>query len=219
MISGAGHDGGAAGTVARTGWSEQLTGELVDAVRLARLAPGARLAKSAFAALGRATEEQLLVVMPAIVATGLVTVEGDDIVVRPLDKDAIFATLPRRRELEIAIARAAAAKASEDQLKAMQASELVQRRCAMIGDMDGLILAERDLERLLVAASGLVDEGAELMAIKQEFRRAWCSANRLRDFTNVANIRAALVAAVAARDADAAEAQIHVFFTHILQTY
>jgi DNA-binding GntR family transcriptional regulator len=219
MIEGAGRDGGAAGADARAGWSDALTGELLDAVRLARLAPGARLSLREFAAVGRATEAQLLAVMPDIVRTGLVVVDGESVIVRPLDAGAMLAKLPRRRELEISIARAAALNASEDQLKAMQASELVQRRCAMIGDMDGLMAAERELERLLVAASGLAEEGAELKAVKQEFRRAWCSANRLRNFTNVANIRTALVAAIAARDADAAEEQIHVFFRHLLQTY
>ncbi|MGL4242539.1 MAG: hypothetical protein ACRCTI_15625, partial [Beijerinckiaceae bacterium] len=83
----------------------------------------------------------------------------------------------------------------------------------------GLILAERDLETLMVQASGLAAEGAELKEIKQEFRRAWCAVNRLRDFTNVADIRKALVAALVARDAEEAEKQVLVFFDHLIRTY
>jgi hypothetical protein len=81
------------------------------------------------------------------------------------------------------------------------------------------MLAERELEALMVKAAGLEAEGAELKRIKQEFRRAWCAVNRLKDFTNVADIRKALVAALAARDVKAAEKQVLVFFEHLIRTY
>jgi DNA-binding GntR family transcriptional regulator len=199
--------------------AKELLAELKDAVLLARVAPGQRLSRAAFAGFGRASERDLEAVLPAILATGLVTLDGDAVVARPLDANAMFATLPRRMEIELAIVRAAAQQASDQSLKAMRASEAQQQRCALIGDMDGMMQAERELESLLVEASGLHGEGAELKAIKQEFRRAWCAANRLRDFTNVANIRTALVAAIAARDVAASEQQVRVFFEHLIRTY
>jgi DNA-binding GntR family transcriptional regulator len=197
----------------------ELIAELVDTVLLARAAPGARMSRRAFAQLARATEAELVAILPDIVRTGLIADEGGVVVVRPLDKDAMFAALPRRMELEIAIVRAAAAGASDAELLAMQASEALQSRCAKVGDIDGMMQSERELERLLVEASGLHAEGAELKSIKQEFRRAWCDVNRLRNFTGVVNIRTALVAALVKRDPDEAEAQVRVFFDHLLRTY
>jgi DNA-binding GntR family transcriptional regulator len=192
---------------------------MLGVVRFARATPGARLTKRAFGQLGRVTEAELEGVLPELLATGLVAVEGDMIAVRPLDPDAMFATLPRRREIEIAIARAAAEKASVEDLKGLQSSQMLQNRCAMVGDLDGLIQAESVLERQLINASGLHAEGEELREIKQEFRRAWCARNRLRDFTDAAKIRDELVQAIARRDPDAAERQIQVFFDHILSNY
>jgi DNA-binding GntR family transcriptional regulator len=192
---------------------------MLGVVRFARAAPGARLTKQAFGQLGRATEAELEGVLAELVATGLVAVDGDTIAIRPLDTDAMFATLPRRREIEIAIARIAAEKASNADIKALQSSQMLQNRCAMVGDLDGLIQAESVLEGRLIEASGLHAEGEELREIKQEFRRAWCAKNRLRDFTDAARIRDELVQAIARRDPDAAERQIHVFFDHILSNY
>jgi DNA-binding GntR family transcriptional regulator len=196
-----------------------LLESLRDAVLLARLAPGQRVTLREFAGMARADERQLAVVLPELEASGLIAVAAGHVTARPLDSNAMFATLPRRMELEIRIVRSAALGASEEALGRMQASEAVQRRCAMVGDMDGLMRAERELERLLVEASGLHEDGAELVRIKREFRRAWCAANRLRDFTNVASIRTALVAAIAARDVEAAEAQVRVFFDHLVRSY
>ncbi len=206
-----------AGDCGRQG--ERVLAELIDALRLARLAPGQRLSMRELAAAGRGSEADVAEILPRLAGTGLVAVEGPAITVRPLDPNAMFATLPRRRELETVIARAAAVRATDAQLRMMKASEALQSRCAKVGDMDGLMTAERELERLLIEGSGLTAEGEELIGIKHEYRRAWCAANRLRSFTNVANIRTALVAAVAARDPDAAEAQVQVFFDHLLRTY
>jgi DNA-binding GntR family transcriptional regulator len=131
----------------------------------------------------------------------------------------MFASLPRRMELEIKIARAVAERASDNEVAAMQASQAMQSRCAKVGDLDGLMRSELELEKLLIRVSGLQREGEELARIKREFRRAWCVANRLRNFTHVADIRKSFVAALAQRDADAAEAQIRVFFDHLMRTY
>jgi DNA-binding FadR family transcriptional regulator len=197
---------------------EQLA-DLADAVLLARMMPGQRMTRAAFAGLGRCAERDLDALLPALVNANLVSTDGEMIVARPLDKDAMFATLPERMALEIKIVRAATLAASDAQIVAIDASQRQQHRCASLGDIDGLIRAERELEQMLVDASGLHADGERLKAIKQEFRRAWCAVNRLRDVTNVADIRTALVAAIKARDPDAAEAQTRVFFDHLVRTY
>jgi DNA-binding GntR family transcriptional regulator len=198
---------------------KELFFELEDALLLARMLPGQTLTLQEFAALGRASLPDMKAVLPDLVATGLIVADGAQVTAKALDPNAMFATLPRRMVLEIAIVRGAAAKADDAQIKAMQASEALQRRCAMVGDMDGLMTAERKLERLLVEAAGLEAAGTELISIKREFRRAWCAINRLKNFTHVATIRTALVAAIAARDPEAAEAQVRVFFDHLMRTY
>jgi DNA-binding GntR family transcriptional regulator len=203
----------------RASQSGKLLAELMDAVRLARIAPGQRMSLRTFAALGRATDRQLDEVLPELAASGLVTVADGHVTARPLDRNAMLSALPRRIELETKIVRAAAVGASGSEIQALQECQAQQQRCAILGDIDGLIQGERELERLLAKAAGLHDEALELTVIKQEFRRAWCAANRLRTFTNVADIRNALVAAVAARDPDAAEAQVKVFFAHLIRTY
>jgi DNA-binding GntR family transcriptional regulator len=199
--------------------AKELLAELTDAVLLARVAPGQRLTQGEFAALGRASAVELATVLPVLAASGLVSIDGEQVLVRPLDPNAVLATLPRRMELELRIVRAVVVSASDVQLKEMQASEAMLRRCATLGDMDGMMHAERQLEALMAEASGLQSEALELTAIKREFRRAWCAANRLRTFTHVASIRTALVAAIAARDVQAAEKQVLVFFDHLLSTY
>jgi DNA-binding GntR family transcriptional regulator len=198
---------------------EELFRELEDAILLARIAPGQRLVLREFAALGRATLRDAEAILPRLAATGMLAFDGVHVAVKALDQNAMFATLPRRMELEIRIVRAAAEKATDAQLRAMRASEALQSRCALVGDMEGLMAAERVLERLLAEASGLLADGAELREIKVEFRRAWCAVNRFRSFTNVSSIRTELVAAVAQRNPDAAEAQVRVFFDHLLRSY
>ena len=51
-------------------------------------------------------------------------------------------------------------------------------RCALLGDIEGFMEAGRRLDRLFFAAAGMEEEGAEITAIKVEFRRAWCARNR-----------------------------------------
>jgi DNA-binding GntR family transcriptional regulator len=193
--------------------------DVLDAVLLARIEPGAEMSRRDFAVRSRAQPQEVEAALGALAGMGLVAIDGDRVVVKPCDVAGVLSNLERRRELEVMIVRGAALKAADGQLHEMLASEALQKRCALVGDMDGLMSAERRLERLLVEASGLYAEGDELTRIKIEFRRAWCAANRLRTFTQVANIRTALVAAIAARDPDGAEAQIHVFFDHLVRCY
>jgi DNA-binding GntR family transcriptional regulator len=193
--------------------------DVLDAVLLARIAPGSRIGRKAFAIATRATQEEVDAALRMLERLGLVRIDGDELEIAGCDPQAILASIDRRIELETKIVRAAAQRATDVQLQDMQDSQALQKRCALVGDMDGLMNAERGLEDLLIAASGLPAEGAELKRIKIEFRRAWCAVNRLRTFSGVADIRTALVAAIAARDPDAAEAQIRVFFDHLRRTY
>jgi DNA-binding GntR family transcriptional regulator len=193
--------------------------DVLDAVLLARIAPGSVMTLKEFAVRSRATIPEAEAAVAILADMGIVSVEGDRLAIAPCEKDAVLSHLGRRRELEIKLVRAAALKASDRQLEEMLASQALQRRCALVGDMDGLMVSERQLEALLIAASGLAEEGAELSRIKVEFRRSWCAANRLKTFSNVADIRTTLVKAIAARDADGAEAQIQVFFDHLLRSY
>lgn len=193
--------------------------EVLDAVLLARIQPGATLSRMEFAAASRATPEEVEPAISALSAMGMLSVDGDRISIAPCEISAVLTHLTRRRELEIKIARAAALNADPEQLRAMTASQALQKRCALVGDLDGMMNSERHMEGILAAASGLAGEARELSSIKVEFRRAWCAANRLRTFSNVADIRTALVASIVARDPDAAEAQVNVFFDHLLRSY
>jgi DNA-binding GntR family transcriptional regulator len=172
-----------------------------------------------FAVACRATDDEIGPAIAELTKLGMVSVEGDRVDVAFCDLKEVLSHLERRRQLEIMIVRAATARATETQLSGMTASQALQKRCALVGDMEGLMTAERQLEALLAAASGLDAEAEELKRIKIAFRRSWCAANRLKTFSHVADIRTALVAAIVARDADAAEAQIHVFFDHLVRTY
>ncbi|MGL4239815.1 MAG: hypothetical protein ACRCTI_01755, partial [Beijerinckiaceae bacterium] len=86
------------------------------------MAPGQSLSREEFAAIGRTDERKLVVVLPRLVATGLLALDGDMVVIRPLDQGAMFAALPRRKELEIKIVRAVVANATDGELAAMQVS-------------------------------------------------------------------------------------------------
>jgi DNA-binding GntR family transcriptional regulator len=205
--------------VASGGVGADADQEVMDAVLLARIAPGTEISLAALAARCRVRPAEADVAVERLRSMGLVSIEGDLIRIAPCDVRDVLAKLDLRRELEIRIVRAAALHATDLQLDGMRASESLLRRCALVGDLDGFMNAERCLEATLVAASGLSSEGEELKRIKVEFRRAWCAVNRLRTFTHVANIRTALVAAVAARDPDAAEASIRVFLEHLVKTY
>jgi DNA-binding GntR family transcriptional regulator len=193
--------------------------DVLDAVLLARIEPGSVISREQFAARSRALPGETDAALAALSQMGFVTVDDGAVRVKPCDVRDVLSHVERRRDLEIMIARKAALNATDKQLQEMLASEALQKRCALVGDMDGLMTAERNLEALLVEASGMLCEGEELRRIKHEFRRAWCAANRLKTFTHVANIRTALVAAVAARDPDGAEAQIRIFFNHLLRGY
>jgi DNA-binding GntR family transcriptional regulator len=219
MMTGAFEPSGAAGPQTHRSCGKRPSQDVLDAVLLARIAPGAVLSLREFKVACRAADDELEATLLTLNAMGMVSVEGDDVRIAPCNISDVLANLDRRRALEIMIARAAAANASEAQQQAMTASQALQKRCALVGDMEGLMNAERQLEALLGVASGLAAEVDELKRIKMEFRRSWCAANRLKTFSNVADIRTALVAAIVARDADAAEAQIHVFFDHLLRTY
>jgi DNA-binding GntR family transcriptional regulator len=198
---------------------QRVRQDVLDTVLLARLRPGSVVSRREFAMAARAQPNEIDPAFAVLGAMGLLTVDDDRITIAPCDMKDVLSNLSRRRDLEIRIARAAALNADDGQLKAMTASQALQKRCALVGDMDGMMLAERQLEGLLAAASGLGAEAEELSQIKIEFRRSWCAANRLKTFSNVADIRTALVASIVARDPDAAEAQIQVFFDHLLRSY
>jgi DNA-binding GntR family transcriptional regulator len=202
-----------------TAAAAEVRQEVLDAVLLARIAPGATLTRAEFASRSRARPAEAAQALEILAAMGLASVEGDRVSIAPVRVEDVLRHVERRMALEIAIVRAAAQRATDVQLSDMRESERLQSRCALVGDMDGLMSSERHLERLLVEASGLHDEGEELRSIKVEFRRAWCALNRLRTFTHVANIRTALISAIAARDPDAAEAQTRVFFDHLIRSY
>jgi DNA-binding GntR family transcriptional regulator len=193
--------------------------DVLDAVLLARIPPGTIMTVQEFRVALRAADHEVRPALDILQAMGMVTCDGDRVAIAPCAMADVLSHLNRRRELETRIARAAALNATEDQLKAMYASQALQKRCALVGDMEGLMTAERQLEGLLGASSGLLAEAEELSRIKIEFRRSWCAANRLKTFSNVADIRTALVAAIVARDPDAAEAQVQVFFDHLLRSY
>jgi DNA-binding GntR family transcriptional regulator len=85
----------------------------------------------------------------------------------------------------------------------------------VIGDIDGYMLADRQLEVILGIASKLPDESERLKQIKREFRRAWLACNRLRDLGEAAELRHALVESIAARDSEQATKAVAKFIEYL----
>ncbi len=196
-----------------------LSARLSDSIDLARLMPGQRISKARLAFQLRARLDDVEAVLPAFVGTGLVSIDGDDVLVADLDRSRLMLRMEEREPLETALAHAAASKATASQRQVISGAVLLLKRSAMVGDMEGYMRADRALERLIGEAADLPDSFEKLVQIKREFRRAWCAHNRLRDLNIPAGLRQRLAEAIAAGDAKVAVEAVNQFLNYLRKSY
>ncbi len=196
-----------------------LCHHLFQDIDLARLAPGQTYAVEDVARRLRAGPEDMLEAVHVVAKGGLLAVKDRTIVVAPVDRAYLLLRLDQRLELEQRIAAAAAERFSIIDRNAIAEPARLLNRSALVGDIDGYMMADRRLEKAIAAAADLPDDAEQLFRLKREFRRAWCAFNRLRDLNRPAQLRQALVDAVLAGDAPAARTAVMHFIDYLRQSY
>jgi DNA-binding FadR family transcriptional regulator len=197
----------------------ELSVRLADLIGLARLMPGHRTSKSKLALHLRARAEDIEAILPAFVEKALLMLDGDDIVVAAVDRASLMHQMEKREPLEKAIAHAAAVKATASQRETIAGAVTLMKRSAMVGDMEGYMNADRVLEKLIGEVAALPESFEKLVAIKRDFRRAWCAHNRLRDLNVPAELRQNLAEAITKGDAQAAVDAVHYFLEYLRKAY
>lgn len=175
---------------------DELYQQLADKIDMARLAPGKSVTVEMFMRCMAASKAEMLPVIASLLENGLLIRTGDDLHVSPVDSAYLRARLDKRQELELTIVEAAAANAGQFAPIMMLEALTMMRRSALVGDIEGFMMADRRLEKEIAAASGLPELCEEFFTIKREFRRGWLAYNRLRDFNGIATMRARLVEAI-----------------------
>jgi DNA-binding GntR family transcriptional regulator len=198
---------------------EELIQRLGDDIDLARLAPGQVVTIEALARRLRCPPRESAPVIAHFVQRGLLMLEGESCLVAPLDRDRLLANLDRRLALEQQVAEAAALNPAAIDRVGMEHAASMLRRSAMVGDIDGYMAADRRLEKLIAAASGLPEVAEQIFAIKREFRRAWCAHNRLRDLNEPAGLRRALVEAILRGKPEEATAAVRRFIEYLRKSF
>jgi DNA-binding GntR family transcriptional regulator len=113
---------------------------------------------------------------------------------------------------------AAAIHRLDDQIKGrLRHTMAFQKRCAMIGDAEGLISSDERIDSLICEAAGKAESALELKAMKQSFKDAWHETNRLRDMKPDVNLREQMVACMLAGDEAGAIAFIRRFYAGVSQ--
>jgi DNA-binding GntR family transcriptional regulator len=198
---------------------EELIQRLGDDIDLARLAPGQVVTIEALARRLRCPPRESAPVIAHFVQRGLLMLEGESCLVAPLDRDRLLANLDRRLALEQQVAEAAARRPNAIDRVGLEHAAGMLRRSAMVGDIDGYMAADRRIEKLIAAASGLPEVAEQIFVIKREFRRAWCAFNRLRDLNEPASLRRALVEAVLTGKPERAKEAVARFIGHLRMSF
>jgi DNA-binding GntR family transcriptional regulator len=198
---------------------EELIQRLGDDIDLARLAPGQAIPIDGLARRLRCLLKDTAPVIAHFVQRGLLRLEGESCIVAPLDRSHLLAELDRRLALEQQVAEAAAKNPAAIDRVGMEHAASLLRRSAMVGDIEGYMAADRRLEKLIAAASGLPEVAEQIFAIKREFRRAWCAHNRLRDLNEPAGLRRALVEAILRGKPEEATAAVRRFIEYLRKSF
>jgi DNA-binding GntR family transcriptional regulator len=200
--------------------ADALRSDLLEGILAARFAPGASYPVSRVAMLLRATPLELEPAFEAMRALGLISMSGDTLTVAGVDRERLLALLPRRAELEVAFFRKAAANRARLDAAAVEQSVSQMKRCAVVGDLDGYMRGNQQFhEQVKRAVTDDPDMVDELDALRNDFRRAWCAFNRLRELTPAAELRARLALALVSGDEAAAAAAASAFLAHLEETF
>jgi DNA-binding GntR family transcriptional regulator len=196
-----------------------LSEKLADDIATARLAPGRRFSIKSLAQWLRTTSETAEIILPAFLDSNMVARDGQDVIIASVDRTGLLPRLDSRLPLEQLIARNASTKATPEQIANMRENTAHMKRCATIGDIDGYMRADRQLEQIIGSASQLPDQLEQLALMKREFRRAWLAYNRLRDLSEPAGLRHNLVESIAANNPEKAEKAVAAFIDYLRRSF
>jgi DNA-binding GntR family transcriptional regulator len=206
-------------TTALTKQQTVIAEKLADDIAAARLEPGQKVSMTLLARWLRTTPANIETILPAFLESKLLLKDGKDFNIAPLDRSCLVPGLDERLPLEQLIAQSAAIHATADQIGSMREYTSHMKRCALVGDIDGYMLADRQLERAIGKASQLPEKFEELANIKRDFRRAWLAYNRLRDLSEPAGLRHSLVESIAANDPENAEKAVAAFIDYLRHSF
>ncbi len=197
----------------------ELVRKLEFDIELARLPPGESISLMAIARRIRCRPQDLGQVLDEAARRGLLTLQGEACRIADVDRTRLVPLLARRRELELMVAERAARRiAPLDEDEIAEASALMTRS-ALLGDIEAYMDAGRRMDHAYSIAAAMPEAGAEIGAIKDQFRRAWCAYNRLRDINEPAAIRRDIGEAVLARRPDAARDCVEAYFRYLHRAF
>ncbi len=197
----------------------ELIRKLEFDIELARLPPGEIISFATIARRIRCRPQDLPQVLSEAARRGLLSLQDDACRIAGIDRARLMPLLERRRQLEILVAERAARRIGPlDEKEVVDASTLMTRS-ALLGDIEGFMEAGRRLDQAAAIAADLPEAGSEIRAIKDEFRRAWCAYNRLRDINEPATIRREIFEAVLARRPDAAKGRVEAYFRYLARAF
>jgi DNA-binding GntR family transcriptional regulator len=200
--------------------ADALRSDLHEGILAARFAPGSSYPVSRVAALLRATPLELEPALEAMATLKLVSRSGDTITIAAIDRERLIKHFPRREELEIALSRVAALNAAALDVAQVNQAVVQMKRCAVVGDLDGYMRANQQFhEQVKRAVAGDPALLGELDVLRNEFRRAWCAYNRLRELKQAAEIRGAIAQAILSGDEAAAVAATSAFIAHLKENF
>jgi DNA-binding GntR family transcriptional regulator len=131
------------------------------------------------------------------------------------NRDAVLRNLPVFMLAEEGVVAAAARNIAEPMKGRLRHALSFQVRCAMIGDMEGVLAADEHVESLICEAAGQPGAAAELKAMKRAFKRAWLGANKLKDARPDVACREKMVGCILAGDEAGALAEVRRFYSLI----
>jgi DNA-binding GntR family transcriptional regulator len=197
----------------------ELVRKLEFDIELARLPPGELISSAAIARRIRCHPQDIGQVLAEAERRGLLARLGDSCRITDVDRERMLPLLARRRELELLVAERAARRIAPLDEEELADASVLMTRSALLGDIEGFMEAGRRLDHACAAAADLPEAGAEIRAIKAEFRRAWCAYNRLRDINEPAAIRREIAEAVLARRPDAARECVEAYFRYLRRAF
>lgn len=158
---------------------------------------------------------------PVVQAVDRLVIEGllemmprKGIVVSPISLDEVLDLIEVRILNESQAVRWAAGKATAGEIATMAANLEEMRKSAEERDVERLIQLDRDFHRLISAAAGNPVLAEFLGNLHDRSLRYWFVSLRAQDHnTRVCDQHAAIIAAIRARNADAAEAAIRTHIT------
>ncbi len=139
----------------------------------------------------------------------------DDVGLQPHERDAILSSLPLCMLAEEGVVSAAVRNIDETLKARLKHAMAFQLRCAMIGDVDGVLASDQLVESLICQAAREPAAAHELKVIKRSFKEAWRSANRLRNMKPDVDHRDRLVSCIVAGDEPGALATVRQFYAGI----